>query len=456
MITYILCEVITIFQKFKTFWNVFFESIKEAYNKAFKKPIEAEEQEWRDTTKINFLDIFVKKLSNLATLEATFEIESDSTQTERLKVLCQSLEDKRSDITKGMLADGDYYVFPAHNRKGEIVHSYLTQQQVRILDADGEDITEVNAIIDWLVDTNNKVFFLLRHHKLEDNGTLTIDYLAVNDSGKPANVPKWEHINGKAFSFANANHIGMGRYKSPQSSRGLSPVYGVPLNFGCADIEDKIFNDLKLIEYEFKNAKSKIFADPRILMTDEEKKEYTIPENMYPLEKKGGVTGSVIDIFNPDIRSSEHYAKLVADMELYEKEVGVNKGFLTEPTPTANATATEIKRSNNDTVSMLGDIHTAIDAGNKMTLLADSVFLNISPDLWSYSSDWYDPFEDPDAQWKRLLEAKNNGAAEEEDLVRWQFPNLSDKEVAEKLERIKAAKQADSEAAFNRAFAGEE
>ena len=191
-------------------------------------------------------------------------------------------------------------------------------------------------------------------------------------------------------------------------------------------------------------------------MTDEDKKEYIIPENMYPLEKKGGVTGSVIDIFNPNIRSSEHYAKLVADMELYEKEIGVNKGFLTEPTPTANATATEIKRSNNDTVSMLGDIHTAIDAGNKMTLLADSVFLNISPDLWSYSSDWYDPFEDPDAQWKRLLEAKSNGAAEEEDLIRWQFPNLSDKEVTEKLERIKAAKQADSEAAFNRAFAGEE
>lgn len=450
------------FQKFKYFWDVFFESVKTAYNKAFKNPINAEEQEWRDTKKINLLDIIVKKLSNLANLEATFEVESDSTQTERLKVLCKNLEDKRSQITKGMLADGDYYVLPAHNRKGEIVHSYLTQQQVRILDADGEDITEVNAIIDWLVDKNNKVFFLLRHHKLEDNGTLTIDYLTVNDSGKPANVPKWEHLNGKAFSFANANHIGLGRYKSPQSSRGLSSVYGVPLNFGCSEIEQKIFNDLKLIEEEFENAKSKIFAPIQLLKKKKAKgdkgegQEYHIPENVYPTEPRSGDVKSNIDIFNPDIRSSEHYTKLVADMELYEKEVGVNKGFLTEPTPTTNATATEIKRSNNDTVSMLGDIHTAIDAGNKMTLLADSVFLNISPDLWSYSSDWYDPFEDPDTQWKRLLEAKDNGAAEEEDLVRWQFPNLSDKEVSEKLERIKVAKQADSEAAFNRAFAGEE
>ncbi len=450
------------FQKFKYFWDVFFESVKTAYNKAFKNPINAEEQEWRDTKKINFLDIFVKKLSNLANLEATFELESDSTQTERLKVLCKNLEDKRSQITKGMLADGDYYVLPAHNRKGEIVHSYLTQQQVRILDADGEDIIEVNAIIDWLVDNNDKVFFLLRHHKLEGNGTLTIDYLAVNDSGKPANVQKWEHLNGKAFSFKNANHIGLGRYKSPQSSRGLSPVYGVPLNFGCSEIEQKIFNDLKLIEEEFENAKSKIFAPIQLLKKKKVKgdkgegQEYYIPENVYPTEPRSGDVKSNIDIFNPDIRSSEHYSKLVTDMELYEKEVGVSKGFLTEPTPTTNATATEIKRSNNDTVSMLGDIHTAIDAGNKMTLLADSVFLNISPDLWSYSSDWYDPFEDPDAQWKRLLEAKNNGAAEEEDLIRWQFPNLSDKEVKEKLERIKVAKQADSEAAFKRAFAGEE
>ena len=72
------------FDKFKTFWNVFIDSIKQAYNKAFK-PIEANVQSWRDTSKINLLDIFVGKLNNLANTEATFEVISDSTQAEPLK-----------------------------------------------------------------------------------------------------------------------------------------------------------------------------------------------------------------------------------------------------------------------------------------------------------------------------------------------------------------------------------
>lgn len=452
--------MIIIFQKFKMFWDVFWESVKKAYNKAFKGPLSSNVQNWRIIDAINFLDIFVRRLSNLANFEATFDIKSDSSLTDQLKSLCKSLENKRSQITKGMLADGDHYVFPAHNRKGNLIHTYLTQHQVRIIDTDGEDITEAYGIINWMIDNNNKVFYLLRHHKLEDNGTLTISYMSINEQGKPAKVDAWEHLNEQAYSFKNANHIGFGRYKSPVSDRGLSPVYGVPLNFGCSEIEKRIFNDLKLIEDEFKNAKSKIFADPLILRKRKAEKgegeEYNIPENVFPVQSRAGQNGNNIDIFSPAIRYSEHYAKLVEDMAMYEKEVGVNKGFLTDPAPTANATATEIKRSNNDTISMLGDIRSAIDAGNKMTLLADSVFLNISADLWSYSSDWYDPFEDPEAQWKRLLEAKNNGAAEEEDLIRWQFPNLSDKEIAEKIERIKAAKKSDSEDAFNRAFAGEE
>lgn len=411
-------------------------------------------QEWRDITRINFLDIFVSKLNNLCNTEATFEVESDSALTERLKTLCKSLESKRFDITEGMLSDGDHYIFPAHNEKGEIVHTYLTQQQVRILDTDGEDIREAYGIIDWLIDNNNRVFYLLRHHKLDGNGTLNISYRTITDQGKPTTVKQWKHLSGQAFSFANADHIGFGRYKSPASSRGLSPVYGVPLNFGCADIEERIFNDLKLIEGEFKNGRSVIFTDIRNLKQKEELKEYEIAENVIPVNQRPGQSGSNIDIFNPTLRYSEHYSKLVADMALYEKQVGTSKGILTDNETTATATATAVKRANADTLSLLDKIRTAIDNGNEMTLQADGVFLNISPELWSYKSDWYDPFEDPAEQWKRLTEAKSNDAAETADLAKWLFPKLSAEELEEKLTRIDAQGRSDTEAALNRALGG--
>lgn len=446
--------MIVIFQKFKTFWRTFWESMVKAYNKTFRDIVETSVQEWRDIEKINFLNIFVGKLNNLVNSEATFEVESDSGQTERLKFLGKDLENKRSQITENMLADGDYYIFPAHNEKGEIIHSYLTQQQVRILGMSGENITEAEGIIDWLVDNNNRVFYLLRHHKLDGNGTLTISYSSINEQGKKTAIKQWEYINEQAYSFANANHIGFGRYKSPASSRGLSPVYGVPLNFGCADIEARIFEDLKLLQDEFRNGKSVIFTDPRNLLRDDEKKEYKIAENIIPIKERAGKNGPNIDIFNPTLRYNEHYSKLVGDLALYEKQVGTSKGILTDNETAEKATATAVKRANADTISLIDKIRTAIDEGNEMTLQADGVFLNVSPELWSYKSDWYDPFEDPLEQWKRLIEAKNNKAAETADLVRWLFPYLSSEEIEEKIERINFESQGDTNNAIDKLLGG--
>ena len=429
--------MVTIFQKFRLFWSILWDSVRKAYNEAYKNPVTTGAQKWRDIININLLDIFISTLNTLANTEATFEIESDSVLVEKLRTLCKDIENKRYTITENMLADGDYYIFPAHNGRGEIVHTYLTQEQVRIVDMDGEDIKEAYGIIDWCSD-NNRTYFLLRHHKLEDNGTLTISYSTVNESGKSAYIEKWKHLKEQTYSWVGANHIGFGRYKSPKSSRGLSPVYGVPLNFGCAEIEQKIFEDLKLIQEEFENGKSVVFTDPRNIYTDEEKKECKIASNIIPVHHRAGVTGPNIDIFNPTLRYSEHYSKLVGDMALLEKEIGTSKGILTENETSYTATATAVRRANADTLSLLGRIRAALDEGNKMTLLADCVFLNISPDLWSYKSDYFDPFEDPDVQWKRLLEAKENGAAESDDLIKWLWSTLTEDEIKEKKERILA------------------
>ena len=82
----------TILQKFRLFWTTLWESMRDAYNKANKNPVPSATQKWRDISKINFLDIFVGKLNNLANTEATFEVESDSSLTENLKTLCKDIE----------------------------------------------------------------------------------------------------------------------------------------------------------------------------------------------------------------------------------------------------------------------------------------------------------------------------------------------------------------------------
>lgn len=443
------------FQKFKNFWIAFFDSLKTAYNKVFKEPPKTHVQNWKEIIKTNLLDVFVTKLNNLTNYQATFEVMSDSTQTDKLKDLAKDIQDKRYSITAPMLADGDYFVFPATDSKGNIYHSYLTQDRVRIIQKDGEQVKKAYGIIDWYVDDNNKTYLLLRNHELDNVGALTVSYSVVDDNNRPTSLYKWDYLKDKTTRFENANHIGFGWYHSPQNDRGLSPVYGVPLNFGCAEIEARIFEDLRQIDEEFKNGKSVIFTDPRNLLPDEQKKGYKIADNVIPIQQRAGQTGGYIDIFNPTLRYSEYYSKLVGDFALYEKQVGTSKGILTDNETMNTATATAVKRSNADTIALIDKIRTAIDKGNKMTLEADAVFLNIPLDLWEYQSDWFDPFEDSSEQWKQLLEAKNAGAITTKRLTKWIYPTMTDEEAEQEIADIKAETQIDTDEAINRILQGQ-
>ena len=442
------------FSKIKTFWVNFWNAIKTAYNKAFKDVTQVLTQAFRDIKRINLHAIFVSKLNNLANIESTYDVESDSTQTEHLKTLCKDLEAKRFDITENMLGDGDYWVFPAHDSTGQLYHRYITQDRVRILNTDGEKITDIIGIIDEFVSSDNKLYFLNRRHALKGN-VLTIETYTTNERNERVAFADWAEIEA-VYQLSGVDNIGVGRFKSPTSSRGLSAIYGVPLNFGCEEIEQKIFNDLEMIEREFKNAESKIFADPLILRKGKDKAgqdAWQMPEYMFPIDTRGGQSGANIDIFSPAIRYSEYRDKLIDDMKQYEQQVGTDRGFLT-PLETNNATATEVRRANASTIALIDKIHTAIKNGVEMTLKADAIFLNVSSDLYSLKFDFYDPFEDADGQYQRIASAVDRGVAEPDDELMWLFPNLSAEEREEKLARIKAERKINTDDAIERIIGG--
>lgn len=425
------------FEKIKMFWVIFWESLKNAYNKAFKEPPKGHEQKFKEIGKFNFLAIFVSKLSNFANVESTFDIESDSNRTESLKKLCADLESKRFEITSSFLGEGDEWIFPSHSSSGALYHRYISGDQVRILAIDGDEVTDVVGIIDIYVDKHDKAFFLNRRHTLSGS-TLRIETYITNDKNERTTLEAWENEVGE-WNFANANHIGVGRFKSPASSRGISPVYGVPLNFGCSDIESKIFNDLAMIETEFKRAESKLFVDPLYIVKSKNangEEEWQMPEGMFAVNQRGGDKAN-IDIFSPAIRYSEYHDKLLSDLQNYEQAVGTDRGFLTPFEGEKATTATEIRRANASTIALVGKIQQAIADGVRMTLEADSVFLNIPLDLWTLSIDWYDVFEDADKQYERIANAVDRGVAEKADELLWLFPNLTPEEREEKLERIK-------------------
>lgn len=444
------------FEKIAKFWRVLFNSIKTAYNKAFKEPIERTTQEWRDIERTNFLAIFVDKLCNYSLAEATFDIETDSTVAEPLKELVKDVEKNRYKITAEMLAEGDYYIFPALNEKGELYHSYLTQQQVRILAMESEKITEAYGVVDWYVDSqNNKTYLLLRHHTLDENGTLEISYAIQEDNGRSASVEQWDYLANEVTKLENANHIGFARFKSPASSRGLSAVYGVPLNFGCEEIEERIFSDLAQTDAEFKNAASKIFTDPRNLRVNQETGQFEMIDNIFAVQSRAGQSGANIDVYAPTIRYNEYRAKYVDDLMQYEQQVGVDRGFLTPFESGTAVTATEIRRANASTISTIAKVQSAFAKGLEDLIKADAVFLNIADDLYTLQIDWFDVFEDSDSQWTRLVEAHGIGAVDTKDITKWLYPNLTNDEIEAKIAEIKSGEQVNTDQALERILAGQ-
>ena len=422
-------------EAFVNFWKAFFNSFKDTLKRRRKEPTESEAQSIEDVTQVNLLAIVSTTLNNLTNIEATFNVDSKSNnaQIEHLRFLCKRLQQNRYNITDEMLTKGECFVFPTTNDNGTITNSYLPLSRVRIVECDDDGIKELYAIIDTYKDEKNQEYYLVRHHTLLPDGTLEVEHFAETKAGQKASVPQWnEFVSGT--SYKNANHIGVGRYKSPANSRGLSPVYGVPLNFGCAALEQAIFNDIELINREMENGKSLIFTDPRNVIPDGD--DYKFANNIIPINAKIGLQ-SQIDVYNPSLRFSPYYENLVNDLQLLERQIGVSKGILTENEATATATATAVKRANADTIAMISKIHDAIDAGNLDTLLADCVFMNLRTDLWRYRSDWFDPYDDPNEQYERIRLAIEDGYAEKSDGTKWLFPSLDDNQIQEKLKRIR-------------------
>lgn len=422
-------------ERLQAFWTGFWHGVNQKYNQAYKNLPVSRTQSFRDIKRLNFLAVFVTKLNNLANTEATFELEGGR-RTRRLKELCKDLEDKRFSVTADMLADGDVWVFPALDRSGNLYHRALPRSEVRIIALDGAEVTDIIGVIDEYTDEKNRTYLLNRRHTLSD-GTLTVETFVTDSRGRRVFFSEWADIES-VYVIKGAQSVGVGRFRSPASSRGHSPVYGVPLNFGCEEIENRCFRDIELIETEYERAESKLFADGRALrkIKGERGEEFRLFEGVYSVERRAGDTGNIVDIFSPEIRSSAYYTKLMNDLAQYEQQVGTDKGFLTPADSGRTATATEIRRSNASTIALLDKIRTSIRVGVEQTLSADALFLNIPREAYSVKFDFFDPFTDENAQYQRLANAVDRGVAEKTDELRWLFPSLSAEERAEKLARI--------------------
>lgn len=405
-----------------------------------------------DDTVINFFLMILRKVVNRALMGAEYSVVSDSVLAEPLQELCEDLQDHMYSIVGNMLGNNvhaECWVVPSFITVGgqqKLVHSYISGEKVCItqIKEDGQ-ISECYMIINATV-RKNKTYFLCRKHNLDDNGNLTISYFVADEEAKSVTVtmPEWNALVDTEITYSGVKHIGFGRYKSPVNAYDSDTVYGVPLNYGCSLIEKQLKDAVEYIEKEMKASKKMLFPDWSIVRyTDKDGSPagmYKIDDYIYPIKKKAGENGSLIDEYSPAIRGTEYEAHLTSLLERYQSLMGVTE-IITHNGTTTGATATEVKILNTDNISLEQSIKKGIRKGNIETLEADAMYLGIARDLWEYDEEYGDIYLDEQQTLRNYIELYNTGVLELADLVKYWFPTYSDEQVAEKIAALEAAKE---------------
>lgn len=404
-----------------------FEGIKNLIKRLFsrKRTVTSDQQqaeneayndEYMDTSKINFNAIFSNSISTLTVSDCTCEIPADNKRAELLNEVLQSVWSKIKKITSKALGTGGCIIVP-YVSGGKIFFNVIKQNRLIINGVLGDKITAATVIAESLT-INDALYYRLVNYEIVNN-TLYITHKSINAYGAAAVVEEWENI--QDIAIANVDRVPFGFIKSPVDNRKESDDYGVPITYGCDDIKEQIMECLKQIRKEFKAKKARLQVDDRAFAKDPKTGKPIVEDDLYM-----AVQGDpdLFNIFDPAFRESSYHARLDKLYGLFEKQVGTDRGILTEP-ETRGATATEIKNAVKKTFAIITDTRKAIEKGLEDFIYACDVLANYynltPPGKYQINFDWdYSLIESSTEKWQQMQDLQAIGGMSKAELRAWQ------------------------------------
>ena len=143
-------------------------------------------------------------------------------------------------------------------------------------------------------------------------------------------------------------------------------------------------------------------------------------------------------MFDPQFR--DYTTRLQELYRRLESEIGTSKGILSD-VQTANATATEIKRSMYDTFTIVDDMRSNIEKAMDDFFYACNVLANaynLSPQgEYELAFDWsYSLLEDTQQEFSQMMQAESKGIVSKVEIRQWLNPDETLEEAEEKIKEI--------------------
>lgn len=383
---------------------------------------------------INFGAIFSNKLANYTISDSSMNIDGENARVELLDKVGQSMWKKAKKITSMAFGYGGVIIVP-YVKGGKIYYNPVPQDRLTIDEMDGELITGATVLAERKVITgkvSEKVYLRWTNYQIKNNN-LTILQQYSDEDGKQIPVPDfWKDIQ-EVMSITNVDRVPFGYIKSPINNRKANDKYGVPITYGCDATILEIKETLKQMvrEYELKEC----FVGADVTMFNGKN---ALPQTGL-FKKIDATSDDFFEVFDPQFR--DYTTRLQELYKRLEHEVGTSYGILSEVN-TAQATATEIKKSMYDTFTICDDMRSNIEKGLDDFFYACNVLANAynlsAQGEYEVDFEWsYSLLEDTQTEWTQLTWANKNGIVSDVEVRQWLKPDETIEESQKAIEEIK-------------------
>lgn len=392
--------------------------------------------EYERIDEINFNSIFSNKLANYVINDSNVNITGENARVELLDKTIQSMWKKAKKITSMGFGYGGVILVP-YVKSGKIYYNIVSQSRVTIDEVEGENITGATIIADKRTVNrgigNSKTYYRLTNYRVR-NGNIEITQKFTDENGHEVAVPDfWKNIELKKV-ITGVDRALFGYIKSPINNRKTDDKYGVPITYGCDSTIAEIKETMKQLYREYKLKEAFVGADSTMFNGKD-----SLPLNGL-FKKVDAGDDNFFEVFDPAFRPfTERLQELFKRLE---HQIGTSAGILSEVN-TANATATEIKRSMYDTFTLVDGMRSNIEKGIEDFLYSANVLANaynLTPQGdYEVSFDWdYSLLEDSQETFGQLITAQAKGIISEVEVRQWLKPDETLEDSQKAIDEIRA------------------
>lgn len=385
---------------------------------------------------INFNSIFSNKLANYVINDSNVNITGENARAELLDKTTQSMWKRAKKITSMGFGYGGVIIVP-YVKGGKIYYSIVPQNRLTIDEIDGENIIGATVLAEKRkVQSINgeKTYIRWTNYKVE-NENITITQQFSDEEGKKIPTPDfWKNIT-ESQTITGVDRVLFGYIKSPINNRKTDDKYGVPITYGCDSTISEIKETMKQLYREYKLKEAFVGADVTMFNGKD-----ALPTNGL-FKKIDSGQDNFFEVFDPQFRP--YTERLQELFRRLEHEIGTSAGILSDVN-TANATATEIKRSMYDTFTIVDDMRSNVEKGIEDFLYSANVLANaynLSPQgEYEVSFDWdYSLLEDSQEAFAQLMTAQSKGIISSVEIRQWLKPDETIEDAQKAIDEIKAS-----------------